>query len=929
MPSAWPIVAARGAPSPTLRPADELVGREFELAVIRERLTLLPDEGSSLVIEGPAGIGKTSVLAAATEMARRAGAVVVEIAGTESETMAPFVGLERLLHPIASASTDLPLVQRRALSIALGQSIGPPPELFLTALATLTSIVNAAAETPIVIVADDVQWLDPATVQILAFVSRRVCDDPVVLLLGLRDGGEVVLDDIEARHLRLDGLDEHAACELLGRTNAALDPAARRVILAHAEGNPLALVELPRTWRSAHTTSVEAADDPVTLSARLEHAFADRMRELPAPTRDVLLLSAVAAEGDLIEILAAAAVLSGGASIASVLEPAEIAGLVRVHDGVVQFRHPLVRSALLGSTPADRRRSAHGALSKVLPARSYRSTWHEANSVEDRDDRVADDLDASHRINVQRGSVISAVAALERAAALTSDSGRRGRRLLRAADLAYTLGEADLVRRLVADAEAESLSDVDGARAEWLREIFTEGHLGDSTRVWRLCDLAANACDAGDADLALDLLHSAACRTFWASTESAARTRIVETVGRLTEHVDDPRSIATSALADPLGKGAHTSRRLQRIAGRDTLEPGALFHLGMAARACGEVPMAADLLDAAERAMRARGQLAVLTQVLTTQAAVHIDLGLFECSARGLEEARQLAADTGQPNWTTSTSAVRAVVAALTGDSDLAFDLAAAVDAASHEHRLHDFLALAGIARGVAHLSDGRHDAAYRELEPLFDPSGCRHHPREQYSALMFLAEAAAGCGRQAEAQALVDRVTEHSPTTSPLLRIHRLYACAVLADDDAAESFHCRALGHDLSRWPWPRARVQLAYGQWLRRTRRPVESREPLRAALAGFEAIGAAGWAGQARGALRASGDTGVVIAVPAVGAVLAARELQIARLAASGLSNREIGEQLYLSARTVGAYLYRIYPKLGVTSRTQLASRIGSP
>jgi DNA-binding CsgD family transcriptional regulator len=231
------------------------------------------------------------------------------------------------------------------------------------------------------------------------------------------------------------------------------------------------------------------------------------------------------------------------------------------------------------------------------------------------------------------------------------------------------------------------------------------------------------------------------------------------------------------------------------------------------------------------------------------------------------------------------------------------------------------------LARGVAHLSADRPAAAYNALAPVFDPGGPCHHWREQLSALMFLVEAAVGCGA---ADAVRDTVEQMEAlaraTSSPILRVHLLYARPLLAADDAADELFQHALAQDLTRWPWPRARIELAYAEWLRRRRRPSEARGPLRSALATFDAIGAKEWSRQARAALRACGERLAMIPDESVASRLTAQEMQIARLAATGLSNREIGQQLYLSPRTVGSHLYRIFPKLGVTSRAQLAARM---
>jgi DNA-binding CsgD family transcriptional regulator len=379
------------------------------------------------------------------------------------------------------------------------------------------------------------------------------------------------------------------------------------------------------------------------------------------------------------------------------------------------------------------------------------------------------------------------------------------------------------------------------------------------------------------------------------------------------------------AVTEPIVKGRQTQRRFAAISAGSFTNPAELRQLGLAARATGAEVLASDYLDAAEAKLREQGQLGRLPHVLAVHAAVCIDLGDWRRAAHSLEEARRLAMETGQPTWGTGVAAVEAVFTSLIGETEAALRQAADIERVFCDQAANDFRSLAQLARGAARLSDGQHATAYAELEPLFDPADPRHHPRESLSGFMFLAEAAAGCGAREPARVLLARMEELAETTqSPIVAVHLLYARPVLADDADAEHLFQLGLAQDLTRWPWPRARIQFAYGDWLRRKRRMAEAREPLRSALATFELIGAAGWARQARIALRAAGERDSATRTTAPESLMTAQEMQIARLAAEGLSNREIGQRLYLSPRTVGSHLYRIFPKLGIRSRSQLAT-----
>jgi DNA-binding CsgD family transcriptional regulator len=904
-----------------------LIGRDAELGTLRRLVDGIEDEGASIVVRGQPGVGKSSMLRAVSVYAATKGALVLQASGVESEAMLPFAGLHQLLRPLMPRVATLPAVQHRALLTAFGAADGPPPELFLTALATLTLIVDAAASQPVVLIVDDVQWLDAPTNDVLAFASRRIRHDPVVMISGLRDGHAVAVSPADAPEIDLKGLDAKASRELLASVADGLTAADQAAVLAQASGNPLALVELPSAWRSAGADVLNPASATVPLTTRLEQAFAARIEGLPQVTRDALLIAAVSAEESLAEVLAGASALAGVPVTSEDLELAVKVRLLRFDQVDVRFRHPLVRSGVLYNESPRRRRAAHAAMSEVLTADPYRQVWHHAQSVDGLDDDVAARLEASQVESMRRGSVLSAIAALERSAQLTSDAGTRARRLLLAAQHAFGLGRADLVNRLVAAAETGDLSELDRARAEWLRELFSEGKLGDSVRVHELCALAARSAASGESGLALDLLASAALRCWWAVGDAADRDHVAKVAESLAGVQGDARCVATIAVADPLGRVPSTRRRLEAAAMAGVVDADQLRHLGMAARAVGADSSAADYFDRAEAKLRERGQLGLLSHVLAVRAAVCLDLGDWRRAGQSLAEGRRLSEETGQSTWRTGTAVVEAVFEGLTGNTEMALAHAAEIETACLGEVAGDFLSLVQLARGTAHLSARRPDAAFDALAPIFDPAAPCHHPREQLSGLMFLAEAAVACGRQDEARDAVDRLAVLERTApSPILGIHLLYARPALAEDGRAERLFEQGLAHDLTRWPWPRARIELAYGNWLRRNHRLVDSRAPLRSALATFDVLGATGWAQQARAGLRAAGERTAAIDRQPAASTLTAQEMQIARLAAEGLSNREIGAQLYLSPRTIGSHLYRIFPRLGITSRAQLAARM---
>jgi DNA-binding CsgD family transcriptional regulator len=609
------------------------------------------------------------------------------------------------------------------------------------------------------------------------------------------------------------------------------------------------------------------------------------------------------------------------------LEEAASAGLIRFDDLHVRFRHPLVRSAILQLESTARRYAANAALAEILVDDPYRRAWHRASSITGPDDAVADELEDNHVIALRRGSVTGAIWMLERSAQLTTDSAKRGRRLLLAAEHAFGLGRADLVDELLTRAARTSLSSLDQARMDWLREIFNDGVPGDADRVFALCRKAREAIGAGDAGLAVNLLLGAALRCWWSDTGSAARAQVAEVAHLVREGADDPRYAAVLGAGDPVAHGREVIGIVDAVVLESVTDPTALWMLGMAAHGAGDPVHAVDFLGRAETKLRQQGRLGLLSQVLIMQVLDNLEIGDWDRAAASVEEGSHLARETGQPIWDTGSLSLHAIVIALRGDHAKALATAAEVEHAAGGRRLNDLLACVQLIRGFGLISAGQHAEAYEALRRLYDPADPAFHLTERFHGVMFLAEAAAHAGRAEDVRPILAELEAEAVTTpAPTLHLHLSYARAVLAGDDEAEKLFLAALRADLTRWPWLRARLELAYGKWLRRQRRVAESRQPLRSALTTFDLIGAGSWAEQARSELRASGER-VAAQEPAAQSVLSAQELQIARLAAEGLSNREIGERLYLSPRTVGSHLYRIFPKLDITSRAQLAARLG--
>ena len=904
-----------------------LVGRDAEISALTGLINAAAGEGTAVVVLGEAGIGKSSLLRAAADLAREAGCQVLTTTGVEAETLLPFAGLHQLLRPILAGADLLPETQRRALLTAFGMELGPPPEPFLIALATLNLLADASTNRPIAVVADDVQWLDQPTHETLAFVARRISNDPIVVIGAVRKGHIGPFTGAGLQVIDLAGLNDHAARALLAAHAGDVTYAGREQILRESVGNPLALVELPAAWRLAGESTLNRHPHSLPLTTRLERAFAGRFAELSTAARDVILIAAIDAEDDLGEILAGATALAGTVLSVDAIEDAVAARLVHFDETRLRFRHPLVRSAVLQFEPISRRHAANAALAAVLENEPFRRTWHRAHAVLGPDDAVADELEHNHATSLRRGSVMSAIWSLERSAQLTTDPTKRGRRLLLAAEHAFGLGRADMVDQLIRAADATPLTKLDRARMEWLREIFNDGVPGDAARVLELCSVASESIADGDTALALNLLMAAALRCWWADAGPAARAAVTSTAQSIADVDDDPMYVAVLATADPAGCCELVMTLLDRVVVEQARDATDLRLLGQAAHAVGDAARACDLLGRAEVRLREQGRLSLLTQALTMQVLNRVEVGDWERATAVVEEGMQLARDTGQPIWDAGTSLLNAITVALRGDNERAQALAAEAERSAMDRGLNDLLACAQLARGFGWIAAGSYTAAYHELRRLFDPEDPSFHASERLHAVMFLAEAAVHCGQRDDARAVMADLEGTAPAeTCPALRIHLAYARAVLADEDDAEPHFLAALRMDLLRWPWPRARLELAYGTWLRRQRRATESRPLLRSAQTTFDVMGAGTWAEQARHELRASGERPLDQETDPARHSLSAQEAQIARLAAEGLSNRDIGQRLYLSHRTVGSHLYRIFPKLTITSRAQLASRL---
>jgi ATP/maltotriose-dependent transcriptional regulator MalT len=471
---------------------------------------------------------------------------------------------------------------------------------------------------------------------------------------------------------------------------------------------------------------------------------------------------------------------------------------------------------------------------------------------------------------------------------------------------------------------------VERARATWIEEVVHTRPLGGARRPAALIATAERAGRAGDRDLQLDLAWLVASRAWLVDPAPSARRVLIEAANRLGDaEPGDLRILAIQAYADPFGKAPAILDRLREAAADIHHDTDAARFLGPAAVAVGAFDLAATFLGEAVDGLRTQGRLGHLPRMLTLQGSMAAQVADWGVAIPAAEEARRLATELREPQWVAAADTVDSIIAGIRGDQDAAELAAARAERIAAPAGANISIAFAQFGRIFAALGGGRHSDTYEAAERLFDPASAAHHRIVACWLIGDLAEAALHTGRISEARARVKKVEAASGGVSgTCIAVGLRHARALLARSprEAADRFD-EAFGADLTRWPIQRARLLLAHGQWLRRQRRIAESRTPLRDARDAFDAMGCAAWGDQARRELRASGETSRRRDL-AASDQLTAQELQIAQLAAQGLSNRDIAQRLYLSHRTIGTHLYRIFPKLGITSRGELRSALSA-
>jgi DNA-binding CsgD family transcriptional regulator/tetratricopeptide (TPR) repeat protein len=878
-----------------------------------------------LVLRGEAGVGKTALLehlSAAGE-----GCRIVRAAGVESEMELAFAGLHQLCAPMLTRSRDLPAPQREALSTAFGLSGGPPPDRFLVGLAVLSLLAEVAETEPLVCMLDDAQWLDRVSLQTVAFVARRLLAERVALVFAVR-GGEDQHALAGLPELVVGGLNHTDARVLLESTiPGPLDGRVRDRILAEARGNPLALLELPRGGPLAAVAGGFGLPGALPLTTRIEQGFAGRFAQLPVQTRRLLLAAAAEPVGDVALLWRAADRLK---IAPDAVAPAEAAGLVEI--GLrVRFRHPLARSSVYGSASPEDKRDVHRVLAEVTDAEADpdRRAWHRAHAVVGADEEVAAELKRSAERARARGGVAAAAAFLERAAELTPDPAGRGARALAAAQAKFESAAPEAALGLLEVAETCPLDDLGRARLARLRAeiIFALRRGRDAPPL--LLD-AATQLEAIDPEAARETYVEAVGAAMYASRlHGDPGVRKAAEAARGAPHPPPPpRSIdlvldgIATWFTKPPSVGAPPLRlalqafRNEAPDGHEATMRWLLLYpvvLLMALFALWDDDAFHALTTRAVRLARETGALTMLPVALIQLSGVHTFGGEFAAASAAVHEAEAIAAATGNADLVNG----GIVLGAWRGVEAEALALITAGIESATVRGEGMALALAGYCRSVLYNGLGRYDAAIDSAQ-----RGTVDDTHVGWS-LAELVEAATRSGRPEVAAATLPRLEEraHAADTDWALGV-LARSRALMSKSEAADPLYREAI----ERLARTRVRVELArahllYGEWLRREHRRVEARGQLRVAHDMLSGIGAEAFAERARRELLATGET-VRKRAPDVRDSLTPQEAQIARLAADGQTNPEIGAQLFLSPRTVEYHLRKVFTKLDISSRKEL-------
>ena len=877
--------------------------------------------GGSLVLRGDPGVGKTALLVDALSASRLAA---VQLSGFEAEATVAFAGLQRFVTPLAPHLEALTGQHRRAVLIATGSIDGPPPDRFLVGLGVLGLLAEAGQHSPLLCVVDDAHWLDPESLDVLTFVARRLQAESVALLLASRNDPAMDVRLAGLATLPLEGLAPAAAVALLGRSlGSSIDPVAAARIARATGGNPLALIDLAQELSVAELTASSLADEPLPVGHRLEELYVRQVRQLPGSVQTWLLIAAADSTGNL-ELVGRAARQVG--IVAAAGDVADRARLVDL-DQVIRFRHPLVRAAVYNEAPGAERRRAHGALSAAAADLGLPDleAWHAAKALVGTNAAVAGRLERVADRAGQRGGNTSRANVLAQAADLTPPGTLRNARLLAAAEAALAAGGAQIGLELVNRLDAAALDPVQRCRAALVRTSFALFTPDPAELVWGTARLLDAAAVVHGLDPQLE--QTTLIRAF-EHCLPPERLLLGVTLPQLGERLRDGARVADGTAAIildglaalillPYAEAVPVMRRAveELLAIEDDQELLRLGAVGVALTTALWDHRGRDAcLQRAAGAARKAGSLQLLDTALWILSLTELAGGTPRRAGEYIDQVRELRRAIGYPAEHVVNAAYLAWVGAPRPQVE-------AIAEAMRQSGFGGVHASAVAALAVRDLAEGHYRDAYQRLRPLIEDPFLHATPLEYPDFV----EAAVRAGRQDEALPVVATLTAMAGATgSSWTRGVALRSRALVETEpenlylQAIETLAEARLVVDLGR-------AELLYGEWLRRRRRRREARVQLSSALRRLEQAGAGAFAARARTELEA---TGVRLSADAPDTLaLTPQEANVARLAAQGRTNAEISSTLFVSVNTVDYHLRKVFQKLGISSRRQLADRLG--
>jgi DNA-binding CsgD family transcriptional regulator len=904
-----------------------LIGRDAEISRLLSLIDSVPATNPVLVVLGEAGMGKTALLSTLAEHALSRGMQVLSTVGRESEANLSFAALYELLKPLLAGASQLSERQAVALRSALGIDGGPAgADQLVTGMAALTLLSDAAEHSPMVIIIDDAHWIDQSSLNLLSFVAHRIDTENLILVFGARESELPLGFDRTFPEFILGPLSFADANLLLDGLGNPPRGESRDHVLHQSVGVPLALTELSEVIAADPSAGKRWSIEPLPPGSRLGSVYRSKFISLPDSTRAALILAAVAdSSHSLMRATEWTLRLEPEA-----LAPAEELGLIKVGTSGIQFSHPLIRAAIYHAASFSERATAHRRIAESLDHAPDRRAWHLAAATVGPDEEVAILLERTATDAQRRGGLTPAAMAMERAAELSPDRNDQAKRLVVATTIAVSSGRPDWVQDLAM--KALERTDDPGLRLTARRSVgWVLAWSPDVMRALSTLVSVAKEASAHDRALAWSSLGLAAGVQFQTGGASE-RQLIKETYEFLAQRNDDAldtdsrrrieaHRLYIRAAVGTIERRDHDLDTL-RLMIRDPLDDLSLQALSSAAWVMEETDLAVTLLNQLLERLRA-------PEVRGSNAFTLSALGWALIAAGRWDEALEVATEMHEISIAYRMDLIRSIadlihatILAYRGETESPIELTnaalARVDpkicrsAATHAHH----------AVGLAALGHGDNDGAFSQLSQLFTKEGDPLHHHKSFLSIADLATAAARSGRRKEGRGLLEVIFGHY-AGEPVARIAQLRARAlgVLSEPEDAEHHFAIGISDQTgNQWPFERAQLHLEYGEWLRRRKRKADARINLTLALGVFERLRAAPHVDRTQAELRACGVP--IQSSPDVLAELTPQERQIVRLAARGLTNREIGDRLYLSPRTVGSHLYRSFPKLGVSSRHDL-------